>query len=181
MLLKQTNCATLVGSPGLVVMEGDSYLRGRGFESQHHILDGHFFKNICCQNCNVCSIKQQKWVKKRPRMSHFFKKLCQSDNFWLLFLRLRQPSTAVAWEVRERGLSGRHQEGLDRRTGVCRRSDDLSREVLQAAPRVRQTKAQGFLQGSGISVQLSFRYFSEIVIYSSEMVVPGLLVKADCT
>ena len=115
------------------------------------------------------------------RITHFFKKLCQSDNFWLLFLRLRQPSTAVAWEVRERGLSGRHQEGLDRRTGVCRRSDDLSREVLQAAPRVRQTKAQGFLQGSGISVQLSFRYFSEIVIYSSEMVVPGLLVKADCT
>ena len=29
-------------SPGLVVMEGDSCSEGRGFESQHHILDGHF-------------------------------------------------------------------------------------------------------------------------------------------
>ena len=34
------------GSPGLVVMGGDSCSRGHGFESQHHILDGlfsHFF------------------------------------------------------------------------------------------------------------------------------------------
>ena len=27
---------------GLVVMGGDSCSEGRGFESQHHILDGHF-------------------------------------------------------------------------------------------------------------------------------------------
>ena len=32
----------LGGSPGLVVMGGDSSPEGRGFESQHHILDGHF-------------------------------------------------------------------------------------------------------------------------------------------
>ena len=32
---------TLGGSPGLVVMGGDSCSEGRGFESQHHILDGH--------------------------------------------------------------------------------------------------------------------------------------------
>ena len=31
------------GSPGLMVMGGDSCSKGRGFESRHHILDGHFF------------------------------------------------------------------------------------------------------------------------------------------
>ena len=30
------------GSPGLVVMGGDSCSKGRGFESQHRLLDGHF-------------------------------------------------------------------------------------------------------------------------------------------
>ena len=30
------------GSPGLVVMGGDSCPQGRGFESKHHKLDGHF-------------------------------------------------------------------------------------------------------------------------------------------
>ena len=29
-------------SPGLVVMGGDSRSKGRGFESRHRILDGHF-------------------------------------------------------------------------------------------------------------------------------------------
>ena len=30
------------GSPGLVVMGGDSYSNGREFESRHRVLDGHF-------------------------------------------------------------------------------------------------------------------------------------------
>ena len=30
------------GSPGLVVMGSDSHSKGRGFESRHRILDGHF-------------------------------------------------------------------------------------------------------------------------------------------
>ena len=30
------------GSPGIVVMGGDSCSEGHGLESQHHILDGHF-------------------------------------------------------------------------------------------------------------------------------------------
>ena len=30
------------GSPGLVVMRRDSCSEGRGFESRHRILDGHF-------------------------------------------------------------------------------------------------------------------------------------------
>ena len=36
------NNSGLGGSPGLVVMGGDSCAEGRGFESQHCILDGHF-------------------------------------------------------------------------------------------------------------------------------------------
>ena len=32
----------MIGRPGLVVMRGDSFERGRGFESQHWILDVHF-------------------------------------------------------------------------------------------------------------------------------------------
>ena len=32
------------GSPGLVVMGGDSCSRGHGFESKYHILDGHFHR-----------------------------------------------------------------------------------------------------------------------------------------
>ena len=40
-MLKLKNYA-LGGSPGLVVMGGDSLSKGRGFESQCRILDGHF-------------------------------------------------------------------------------------------------------------------------------------------
>ena len=40
--------------PGLVVMGGDSCSNGRGFKSQHCILDVHFFIFICGKNCNVC-------------------------------------------------------------------------------------------------------------------------------
>ena len=32
-----------------MVMAGDSCSKGRGFKSQHHILDGHFFTFICCK------------------------------------------------------------------------------------------------------------------------------------
>ena len=42
------------GSPGLVVLGDDSCSKGRGFESRHHILDGHVFTFICCKNCIVC-------------------------------------------------------------------------------------------------------------------------------
>ena len=34
------------GNPGLVVMEGDSHSRGRGYKSPHQILDGHFTRFI---------------------------------------------------------------------------------------------------------------------------------------
>ena len=45
-------------SPALMVMGGDTYSEGRGFESQHCILDGHFL-TYTCKNCNVC-LKRQK-------------------------------------------------------------------------------------------------------------------------
>ena len=34
------------GSPGLVVMGRDSRSEGRGFESRHRILDGHFSHTV---------------------------------------------------------------------------------------------------------------------------------------
>ena len=38
----------LGGSPGLVIMGGESFSEGHGFESQHLIVDGHFFtQNFC--------------------------------------------------------------------------------------------------------------------------------------
>ena len=40
------------GSPGLVVMGGDSCPEGRGFESLKHIFYGHFL------TYNICSDKQ---------------------------------------------------------------------------------------------------------------------------
>ena len=40
--------------PGLVVMGGDTCSEGCGFESEHSILDGHFFTCICCKNSQVC-------------------------------------------------------------------------------------------------------------------------------
>ena len=58
------------GSPNLVVMGGDSCSVGRGFESQHLILDGHLFTNICRIKCNVCLEKDENKMKKRPGAVH---------------------------------------------------------------------------------------------------------------
>ena len=63
----------LGGSPGLVVMGGDSRSKGRGFESRRRILDGHFFTLICCKNCIVC-LKKTENKRKRGRDGPFFKK-----------------------------------------------------------------------------------------------------------
>ena len=61
------------GSPGLVVMGVDSRSKGRGFESQRRILDGHFFTLICCKNCIVC-LKRPKINKKEAGVGPIFKK-----------------------------------------------------------------------------------------------------------
>ena len=49
-LLTIKNCK-VGGSPGLVIVEGDSCSKGCGFESWRRILDGHFFTLLCCKNC----------------------------------------------------------------------------------------------------------------------------------
>ena len=48
------------GSPGLVVIGGDSCFEGCGFESQYHILDGNFFTLICCKIYNDVCLKRPK-------------------------------------------------------------------------------------------------------------------------
>ena len=74
---RRNNCPKKIyfgrGSHGLVVTGGDSCPEGRWFESQHRILDGHFFTYICCKNCNVC-LKKTKINEKEAGMAHFFKK-----------------------------------------------------------------------------------------------------------
>ena len=70
----------LGGSPGLVVMGRDSCSKGRGFESQHRMLDGHdiFSHWFVVKICNVC-LKRPKINEKRPGSAHFFKKNNWSD------------------------------------------------------------------------------------------------------
>ena len=41
----------LDGSPGLGVMGGGLLPEGGGFESQHRMMDGHFFTHICSKEC----------------------------------------------------------------------------------------------------------------------------------
>ena len=61
-------------SPGLVVMGGDSCSEGCGFKSQHRILDGHFFTDICCKNCNDVYLKRLKINEKEAGVGPFFLK-----------------------------------------------------------------------------------------------------------
>ena len=61
------------GSPGLVVMGGDSRYKGRGFESRCRMLDGHdIFTLICCKNCIVC-LKRPKINEKEAGVGPFKK------------------------------------------------------------------------------------------------------------
>ena len=55
-----------------MVMGRDSRSKGHGFGSRHCILDGHFFKNICCKNCNVC-LKRPKIIEKEAGVGTFLK------------------------------------------------------------------------------------------------------------
>ena len=68
-----TNYLRRGGSPGLMVMGGDSRSKCCGFESRHHILDGHFFTYICCKNCNVC-LKRLKINEKEAGVGPFKKR-----------------------------------------------------------------------------------------------------------
>ena len=63
------------GSPGLVVIGGDSCSKGREFESQHHILDGHF-SHLFVVKIVMFVLKRPKINdKKRPGLAHL-KKFC---------------------------------------------------------------------------------------------------------
>ena len=53
------------GSPGLVVMEGDSCSEGRGFKSKHYILDGHF-SHLFVVEIVMFVLKDENQTKKRP-------------------------------------------------------------------------------------------------------------------
>ena len=64
----------LGGSPGLLVMGGDSHSKGRGFESRHCILDGHFFTYICCKNLKCLFEKTENERKRGRGWPVFFKK-----------------------------------------------------------------------------------------------------------
>ena len=48
------------GSPGLVVMGGDSCSKGRGFESRYCILDGHFSRIFVVKIVGMFVWKDQK-------------------------------------------------------------------------------------------------------------------------
>ena len=56
-----------------MVMGRDSRSEGCGFESRHRILDGHFFTNICCKNCEDVCVKRLKINKKEAGVAHLKK------------------------------------------------------------------------------------------------------------
>ena len=64
------------GSPGLVVMGGESCSEGRGFKSQNCLLDGHFFTYIVVKI--VMFVWKDKKTIKEARDGKFKKK-----NFFL--------------------------------------------------------------------------------------------------
>ena len=53
-----------------MVLGGDSHSEGRGFESQHHFLDGHFSHIFVVNICNVC-LKRPKINEKEAGLAHF--------------------------------------------------------------------------------------------------------------
>ena len=55
------------GSPGQVIMGGDSCSEGCGFKSLHHLLGEHFFTLICCKICNDVCLKRPKINDNRGR------------------------------------------------------------------------------------------------------------------
>ena len=55
-----------------MVMGDDSCSRSCGFETQHSVLNGHFFTLFCCKNCIVC-LKRPKTNEKEAGLAHFKK------------------------------------------------------------------------------------------------------------
>ena len=69
----------LGGSPGLVVMGGDSGSEGRGFESRCRILDGHFFTLICCKIVLMFVWERPKINEKEAGGGPFFFKIKKKE------------------------------------------------------------------------------------------------------
>ena len=70
----------LGGSPGLVVMGGNSCSKGCGFKSQHRILDGHFSHYFVVKN--VLFVWKHRKVEKETGDGTFFKHSSQSYHLW---------------------------------------------------------------------------------------------------
>ena len=60
------------GSPGLVVMGGDSCSKGCEFESWHCILDGHFFTYLFVVKFVACVFEKTKINEKEARVTSIF-------------------------------------------------------------------------------------------------------------
>ena len=85
-----------------MVMGGDSHFEGFGFESEHHILDGHFFTLTCCKHHNVYLKKTEN--KKSSRDSPFLTKEIFSLTlaiFALHSLDILDDSSHLNWSVAE--------------------------------------------------------------------------------
>ena len=67
---------SLGGSPGLVVMGGDSHSEGRGFEYRCHILVGHYFILVCCKIVLMFVWKGPKINEKENRDGPFLENKC---------------------------------------------------------------------------------------------------------
>ena len=64
-------------SSGLVVMGGDSCSKGHVFNSQHHILDGHFFSYLFVVKFVLCVCKDENKWKRGQGWPVFMKKYCR--------------------------------------------------------------------------------------------------------
>ena len=71
------------GSPGVVVMGGDSCAKGREFESWHRILDGHLSHLFVVKI--VLMLEATENIRKRGRGWHIFLKC---DRYFSISLRL---------------------------------------------------------------------------------------------
>ena len=75
-----------------MVMGGDSHSIGRGFESWHRLLDGHFSHIFVVKFCNVC-LKIPKINEKVAGVGTFFKK--RLNRLFYLTTKL----FLIIWEV----------------------------------------------------------------------------------
>ena len=80
---RSNKCCLLGGSPGLVVMGGDSCSKGCEFESQHRMMDRHLFTFICCKNCYV-GFEKTKIMEEEADDGLFFKKCCLIEPYQFL-------------------------------------------------------------------------------------------------